>query len=44
MSKYRLLAEYIEDNLAIIRVCVFGKDFVNNIIEISAIQIIIDSV
>jgi hypothetical protein len=43
MSKYRLSAEYTDDNLAIIRVRVFGKDFVNSIIEISPIQITIDS-
>jgi hypothetical protein len=43
MSKYRLSVECTEDNLTTIRVRLFEKDFVNNIIEISPIQIIIDS-
>jgi hypothetical protein len=40
MPKYRLSATF---NLATIRVRIFGKDFVNNIIEILPIQTIIDS-
>jgi hypothetical protein len=42
MSKYCLSAECTEDNLATIRIRVFGKDFVCNIIEILPFQTIID--
>jgi hypothetical protein len=47
MSKYCISAECTENNLAItnteIRIRVFGKDFINNIVETSLIQIITDS-